>query len=131
MPPRRRQRWPRPPAAPRYNRRRSIPGPPQRRSQPASAYPPRGTAAARVLAAIGPSSRDLPGGAVLGILDDYAHCRKLIADAVGLLEVLARPGCGARGNQCIDASLVYYDDLGIIREVLPFGPMEQPEDHSG
>ena len=41
------------------------------------------------------SSRDLPGGAFFGVLDDNAHRRELIADPVGFLEILSRAGGGA------------------------------------
>src|SRR6185437_6324883 len=45
------------------------------------------------------SSRDLPGGALFGILDHDAHRCELVADAIGLLEVLSRTGSGASLNQ--------------------------------
>src|SRR5579864_9435112 len=53
------------------------------------------------------SSRDLPGGAVFGILDHHSHRRKFVADAIGFLEILARARSGARRDQicnllCID-----------------------------
>ena len=38
------------------------------------------------------SSRDLPGGAVLGVLEHHAHGGELVADAVGLGEVLGFAG---------------------------------------
>src|SRR5581483_2024688 len=49
------------------------------------------------------SSRDLPGGAVLGVLDGDAHRGELVADAIGLLEVFSRTRGGAIGNQRVDA----------------------------
>src|SRR3984893_4385258 len=47
------------------------------------------------------SSRDLPGGAVLGILDDDAHRGEFVADAIGFLEVFSRTRGGAIGDQAI------------------------------
>src|SRR5690242_5062836 len=41
------------------------------------------------------SSRDLPGGAVLGILEHDAHGGEFVADAVGLLEILRLARGGA------------------------------------
>src|SRR6266568_9268092 len=53
---------------------------------PCSGLPP------RALPGTSRSSCDLPGGAVLGILQDNAHGGELVADAVGLLEVLFLAG---------------------------------------
>src|SRR5207302_10152813 len=52
------------------------------------------------------SSRDLPGGAVLGVLQHDAHGGKLIADAIGLFEVLFLASGIARCDQSVDRSLV-------------------------
>jgi len=38
------------------------------------------------------SSRNLPGGAVLGVLEHYAHGGEFVADAVGFGEVLGLAG---------------------------------------
>src|SRR5581483_258264 len=52
------------------------------------------------------SSRDLPGGAILGILDCDSHGCEFVADAVRFLEILAH----TRGGTLCDQSL----DLGHI-----------------
>ena len=44
------------------------------------------------------STRDLPGGAVLGVLEHDAHGEEFVADAVGFGEVLGFAGGGARPN---------------------------------
>src|SRR5262249_45988678 len=49
-----------------------------------------------------PSSRDLPRGAVLGVLEHDAHCCKLIADAIGLFEILLLARNIARLDQTLD-----------------------------
>ena len=49
-----------------------------------------------------PSSRDLPGGAVLGILQHDAHGGEFVADAVGFLEVFGLARGIARGDQVRD-----------------------------
>src|SRR5262249_25011520 len=59
---------------------------------PRAARPPAETAAARAWDAPAPSSRDLPGGAVLGILEHDTHGGEFVADAIGLLEVLRLAG---------------------------------------
>src|SRR5262249_27591613 len=62
------------------------------------------------------SSRDLPGCAVPGILDRNPHRRELVADAIGLLEVLSRARCRTIGDQGIDA-------LGIDPARLPLASL--------
>src|SRR5258708_5189534 len=52
------------------------------------------------------SSRELPGRAVLGVLEHHAHGEELVADAVGLGEVLRLAGSGARRNQGFDTGSV-------------------------
>src|SRR5579864_2998053 len=52
------------------------------------------------------SSRDLPGRALLGILDDDAHRGELIANTIGFLEVLAGARGGARLNHFFDLTCV-------------------------
>src|SRR3984885_13358276 len=74
-------------------------------------------AAERVWAAPVPLSRDLPGGAFLGILDDNAHRREFIADAVGFLEVFSGAGSGAIRNQAID--LLGIDTAGLLLSTIP------------
>src|SRR6202011_4656179 len=49
-----------------------------------------------------PSSHDLPGGAVLGILDHNAHRCELISDTVRFFEVLACTRGGAVRKQAFD-----------------------------
>src|ERR1700704_6309444 len=63
------------------------------------------------------SSCNLPGGAFLGILDNDAHRRKLVPDAVGLPEVLARAGRGAGGNQIVN--LFGVDAAGLLLAAFP------------
>src|SRR5579883_940248 len=53
-----------------------------------------------------PSSRDLPGRSFFGILDHDPHRRKLIADTIGFLEVLAGPRGGAVRNQFFDMARI-------------------------
>src|SRR6267143_6442198 len=48
------------------------------------------------------SSRDLPAGAVLAVLEHNAHGGKLVTDAVGLGEVLCRAGGGALIDERFD-----------------------------
>src|SRR6202041_941822 len=105
------------PAGLRCNRRRSIPRRWQRRSPPVRAYPLQETAAERVWAAPVPLSRDLPGSAFLGILDDNAHRRQFIADPIGFLEVLSCAGRGAVRNQAID--LLGIDTAGLLLSTIP------------
>src|SRR5262249_3733279 len=50
------------------------------------------------------SSRDLPGGAVLGVLEHYAHGGEFIADAVRLGEVLHFASSRTRSDQCLNVS---------------------------
>src|SRR4029079_15889222 len=95
-------RWrPRPPAAPDYNHPRSIPRRCRAKSPQGSACPAEETAAARRSDGGGRSSRDLPGGAVLAVLEHHAHFRKLVADAVGLGEILGLAGGVARGDTAL------------------------------
>ena len=82
-----------PPAALRYNRRRSVPRCCRGRFRATAARRPPASAARRAWDAPWPSSRDLPGGAVLGILEHDAHGGEFVADAVGFFEIL----CLARG----------------------------------
>ena len=49
------------------------------------------------------SSRDLPGGAVLGVFEHYAHFREFVADAIGFLEILR----AARGDPISNARIDY------------------------
>ena len=95
----RRRPTPTPPAAPRCNRRWSVPRLRREKSPPAAAHPSAASAAARVLAERGRSSRDLPGGAVLGVLQHDAHFGEFVADAVGFLEVLCLARRIARFDQ--------------------------------
>src|SRR5215470_3995344 len=55
-----------------------------------------------------PSSRNLPGGAVLAIFEDHAHGSKLVADAIGLGEVLGLAGSRSRLNEEVDRCIVNY-----------------------
>src|SRR5260370_18696671 len=72
------------------------------RSRSAAAYPRSGTAAARMRDARAPSSRRLPGGPVLGVLQHDAERRELITDAVGLGEVLLSAGIEPRRDAQFD-----------------------------
>ena len=64
------------------------------------------SAAARALASRGGSSRDLPGGAVLGVFQHDAHFGEFVADAVGFLEVLHFARGIARFDQAGDLAFV-------------------------
>src|SRR6266850_1540924 len=68
------------------------------------------------------SSRDLPGGhglsvGVLAVLDGNAHRGKLVADTIGLLEVLSRARRRAVRNQPID--LLRVDAARLLLASLP------------
>src|SRR5579883_1425727 len=52
------------------------------------------------------SSRNLPGGAVLGVLEHHAHGGEFVADAVGLGKVLCRAGYGPGLNEGVDSCVV-------------------------
>src|SRR6202012_4036369 len=94
----------------------------QRRSQPGSAYRRAGAVAAPVC-----SSRNLPGGAFLGILDHDTHRRQLLSNTIGFLEVLARARGGPIRDQRIDSVLVHRDGLGLTFEVFTLRLAQQSE----
>src|SRR5262249_18987542 len=52
------------------------------------------------------SSRNLPGGAVFGVLHHDAHGGKLIADAIGFFEVFSGASGRPRFNQTLNLSFV-------------------------
>src|SRR6185312_343696 len=84
-----RRPWtPRPPAEPDCSPHRSIPRYWRGRFPPAPARPAASTAAARVPGGRGPSSRNLPSGAVLRVLEDDAERGQFIADTIRLGEIL-------------------------------------------
>jgi hypothetical protein len=53
------------------------------------------------------SSGDLPGGAVLGVLEHHAHRGEFVADAIGLGEVLRRTSSCSSFNESIDSCMVH------------------------
>ena len=71
----------------RCNRPRTIPRCWRGRFPQESERRPAASAASRVFAADARSSRNLPGGAVLAVLQHDAHLREFVADAVGFGEV--------------------------------------------
>src|SRR5579859_7196297 len=77
------------------------------------------------------SSRDLPGGAFLGILDHDAHGSELVANAVGLLEILACASGGAIRNQCTNDAIIDDSRSWIASQVLLFRLSQQPNDVGG
>src|SRR5262249_50309545 len=120
------QQKPRLPAALPYSRRPSTPRCCRGRFRAATAHLPAETAASRTLDAQRPSSailrwplscvvigvlqahhrRNLPGGAVFGILHHDAHGGKLIADAIGFFEVFSGASSRPRFNQTLNLSFV-------------------------
>src|SRR5215475_16014117 len=52
------------------------------------------------------SSRDLPGGAVLAILEHHTHGGKFVSDAVGLGKVLCRTCSGSSLDEGVDSCSV-------------------------
>src|SRR6185503_18269259 len=72
--------------AQRCAKQHSPPPPPPPRRGGGGAKPFR----ARLLVS---SSRDLPGGAVLGVLEHDAHGGELVADAVGFFKILCLARC--------------------------------------
>ena len=61
------------------------------------------------------SSRDLPGGAVLGVFQHDAHFGELVADAVGFFEVL----CLAGGVASLDRALSTVTLIRVTRRRIP------------
>src|SRR4029078_13237244 len=84
------------------NRPRSAPRRWHGKSPPAWRRPAADRAAARRSGGRGPSSRHLPGGAVLGVLQHHTHFRKSVADAVGLFEVFNLTRVVARRDPAFD-----------------------------
>src|SRR5262249_38632096 len=109
----RRPPWtPRPLADPRCSRRRSALRCWRERFLPAAARPPAETAAAQASTARAPSSRCLPSrGAVLVVLELDVHCLELVADAVGLSEILRLAGGIARVDKRVH--LIRIDDTAV------------------
>jgi hypothetical protein len=56
----------------------------------------------RDLACASSSSRDLPGGAILGVLEHDAHFGQLVADAVGFFKILGPAGSDSLSNPRVD-----------------------------
>src|SRR6476620_8534770 len=108
-----------PPAAPECSRRRLIPRCCRGRFPARAAHLPAGTAVSRAWDAPWPSSRDLPGCAVLGILEHNAHGGEFVADTVGFLEVFCRARIGSRLNQA--DYLAFVDGDRRAAEGGPFG----------
>ena len=79
--------------------RREMPPHPARLALLASPPSPRTRGEGKTARASCNSSRDLPGGAVLGIFQHDAHGGEFVADAVGFLEVLGLAGRGAGVDQ--------------------------------
>src|SRR5499427_9221301 len=77
--------------------------PPHPNPPPQGGREPRG---ARGKSSPNPSSRDLPGGAVLGVLEHHAHGSEFVADAVGFCEILGLACGGAGSDQRFDLILI-------------------------
>src|SRR5262249_26169320 len=97
-----------------------------RGSSPRPPHPPRGFAARhplpqgeRVSGRASRSSRDLPGGAVLRVLQYYAHCRELVTDAVCLPEIFGFTCCITLANE--------RRDPGLVDRTPTFGPARNSE----
>src|SRR5579883_647400 len=86
------------------NHRASAPAPPRRRSAESSARYNRASVLEKAYR--DGSSRDLPSGAILGILDCDSHRRKLVADAIRFLEILARTRGGTLRDQSLDPGCI-------------------------
>jgi hypothetical protein len=69
------------------------------------------------------SSRDLPGGAVLGVLEHDAHLGKLVADAIGFFKIFGLPSGSALRN-------LFFNLLSkILFEISHFSAGSIPHEH--
>src|SRR4029078_11718134 len=106
--------------APRYNPRRSLARCWRGKSPPRAADPPAAAAASRQRDGQRGSSLHVPGGgAVLVVLKLDAHGVELVADAIGLFEVLCFTGGVTRINQRLRRLL--------INLALSFRPLRETE----
>src|SRR5262249_27959919 len=103
---------PRPLAGSRYSHRRSARRCWRGRFPPAAARPPAETAAAPASSIHAPSSRYFPSrSSVLVVLELDTHCLELVADAVGVFEILRLAGGVARVDERVH--LIRIDDTAV------------------